>query len=345
MSANEPLASCSVLVAGGAGFIGANFVHRLLAPQRTVDVIVLDKLTYAGNLENLKPVEENPRYTFVKGDIADYEVVGPLVKSVDHVVNFAAETHVDRSIEDQSALVRANVEGPLTLLNAAREHPVRRFIQVGTDEVYGEILGDPATEESPLKPRNPYSATKAGGDAMAMAYRATFDMPIVVTRCANNYGPYQFPEKMIPLFTTNAMEGRELPVYGTGKNQRDWIHVADHCRALEMVLAADGKDVDGEIFNIGAGNEKTVLEIAAVILAALEKDDSLIQHVTDRPGHDRRYALDVTKIRARIGFSPEISFETGMAETIAWYGENRTWWERIKSGAFREYYEQMYGNR
>jgi dTDP-glucose 4,6-dehydratase len=334
-----------VLVAGGAGFIGSNFVHRLLEAGRSVDVIVLDKLTYAGNLENLKAVEENPRYTFVKGDIADFEVVEPLVKSVDFVVNFAAETHVDRSIEDQSTLVHANVEGPLTLLNAARKHPVRRFVQVGTDEVYGEIMGDPATEESPIKPRNPYSATKAGGDAMAMAFRATFDMPVVVTRCANNYGPFQFPEKMIPLFTTNAMEGKKLPVYGTGKNQRDWIHVDDHGRALEMILAAAAEDVDGEVFNIGAGNERTILEIAAVILKTLDKDDSLIEHVTDRPGHDRRYALDVSKIAERIGFAPEIGFEPGMASTIEWYVENRTWWERIKSGAFREYYEKMYGSR
>jgi len=340
-----PLAGVRVLVTGGAGFIGSNFVHRLLAPGRTVHVTVLDKLTYAGNLENLQAFEKDSRYTFVKGDIADPAAVEPLMADADYVVNFAAETHVDRSIEDQSALVRANVEGPLTLLNAARKHPVRRFIQVGTDEVYGEVMGDPVDEEAPLKPRNPYSATKAGGDAMALAYRATFELPVVVTRCSNNYGPYQFPEKMIPLFTTNALQDLELPVYGSGMNQRDWIHVADHARALEFVLAADPEAVEGEIFNIGAGNEKTILDIAAVILDALGKPGSLLRHVKDRPGHDRRYALKVDKIRKRLGFTPDIAFEEGIRDTIAWYRDHRSWWERIKSGAFRDYYTQMYGNR
>jgi dTDP-glucose 4,6-dehydratase len=342
---DRPLADTTVLVAGGAGFIGSNFVHRLLAPGRTVRVVVLDLLTYAGNLENHRGLEDDPRFTFVKGDIADAATVEPLVEQADYVVNFAAETHVDRAIEDQSPLIRANIEGPLTLLNAARRHPVTRFIQVGTDEVYGEILGEPVDEEAPLLPRNPYSAAKAGGDAMAHAYWATFGLPVVITRCSNNYGPYQYPEKMIPLFTTNAMDDGELPVYGSGKNSRDWIHVADHCRALEMLLAAPAEVVEGEIFNIAGDNERDILQIADIILTTLEKPSGLIRHVTDRLGHDRRYALNAAKIRERIGFEPEVDFEAGLAETIRWYVENRTWWERIKSGAFRDYYDQMYGNR
>ncbi len=339
------LENATVLVAGGAGFIGSNFVHRLLEPGRTVKVIVFDLLTYAGNLENHRALVDDPRFRFVKGDIADLRAVEPLAEASDYVVNFAAETHVDRSIEDQSALVHANVEGPLTLLNAARRHPVKRFVQVGTDEVYGEVLGDPVDEEAPLKPRNPYSATKAGGDAMALAYHATFGLPAVVTRCSNNYGPYQYPEKMIPLFTTNAMEGKPLPVYGSGRNRRDWIHVADHCRAIEAVLTAPEGSVEGEIFNIAGGNERDILQIADVILRELGKPGDLVQHVTDRPGHDRRYALQADKIRERLGFRPETDFEEGLARTIRWYADHREWWERIKSGAFRDYYETMYGNR
>ncbi len=339
------LENATVLVCGGAGFIGSNFVHRLLAPERTVRVVVLDALTYAGNLENHAVFAEDPRFTFVKGDIADAHTVEPLMERADHVVNFAAETHVDRSITDQSPLVHANIEGPLTLLNAARRHPVTRFIQVGTDEVYGEILGDPVDEEAPLKPRNPYSATKAGGDAMALAYRATFGLPVVVTRCSNNYGPFQYPEKMIPLFTTNAMEDVPLPVYGTGLNRRDWIHVADHCRALEMLLLAPADAVEGEIFNIAGGNERNVLQIAEVILGRLRKPRDLIQYVTDRPGHDRRYALKADKIRERTGFTPEVGFDEGLAATVDWFVEHRRWWERIRSGAFRDYYDKMYGDR
>jgi len=339
------LTGITVLVAGGAGFIGSNFVHRLLAPGRDVRVIVLDALTYAGNLENHKDYVDDPRFRFVRGDIADPATVEPLVEAADVVVNFAAETHVDRSILDQSALIRANVEGPLVLLGAARAHPVRRFMQVGTDEVYGEVLDDPVDEEAPLRTRNPYSATKAGGDCMAHAFWATFGLPVVVTRCSNNYGPYQYPEKMIPLFTTNALEDQPLPVYGTGRNRRDWIHVSDHCRALEMILAAPAGDVEGEIFNIAGGQEFDILEIADRILGALGKPESLIRHVTDRPGHDRRYAMKADKIRERVGFVPEVPFETGLPETVAWYRDHRTWWERIKSGAFRDFYETLYADR
>ena len=341
---DSQLGGANILVTGGAGFIGSNFVHHLLAPGRTVQVTVLDALTYAGNLENHQSFESDSRFEFIKGDITDAALVAPLVEKADYVVNFAAETHVDRSIEDQSSLIRTNIEGPLTLLNAARQNPVKRFVQVGTDEVYGEIMGDPVDEEAPLKPRNPYSATKAGGDGMAYAFWATFDLPVVITRCANNYGPYQYPEKMIPLFTTNAMADKPLPVYGTGKNRRDWIHVADHCRALEMILAADAKAVEGEIFNIAGGNECDILEIADKILETLGKPRSLVQMVTDRPGHDRRYALNAEKLQG-LGFKPEKPFDQGLPETVRWYVDNRSWWERITSGAFQEYYEKMYQNR
>jgi dTDP-glucose 4,6-dehydratase len=343
--AGARLENTVVLVAGGAGFIGSNFVHRLLEPGRTVRVIVLDALTYAGNLENHEAHRDDARFTFVKGDIADAASADPLVEQADFVVNFAAETHVDRAIADQSSLIRANVEGPLTLLNAARRHPVTRFIQVGTDEVYGEVLGDPVDEEAPWKPRNPYSATKAGGDAMAYAFWATFGLPVVITRACNNYGPYQYPEKMIPLFTTNAMEDKPLPVYGSGKNRRDWIHVADHARALEALLLAPAPAVEGQIFNISGGSEYDILEIADRILAALGKPRSLIQYVTDRPGHDRRYAMTARKLEERTGFRAEVPFEDGLGETVRWYVEHRTWWERIKSGAFRDYYDRMYGTR
>ncbi len=339
------LRDVTVLVTGGCGFIGSNFVHRLLAPGRTVRVVVLDALTYAGNLGNHQAVEGDSRFRFVKGDIADPAVVAPLVEEADYLVNFAAETHVDRAIQDQSSLIRTNITGVLTLLTAAREHPVRRFLQVGTDEVYGEVLGDPVDEEAPLKPRNPYSATKAGGDAMAYSFWATFGLPVVISRCSNNYGPYQYPEKMIPLFTTNAMEDKPLPVYGSGRNSRDWIHVEDHCRALEMLLAAEGEGIEGEVFNIAGDNERDILQIAARILEVLGKPASLVQHVTDRPGHDRRYALDATKIRTRVGFTPEHAFDQGLEETVNWYRDHEAWWQGIKSGAFRDYYRQHYGAR
>ena len=343
--AERLLENATILVTGGAGFIGSNFVHRLLAPGRSVRVLVLDLLTYAGNLENHEAFQNDPRFVFVKGDIADPEAVEPLMAEADFVVNFAAESHVDRAIADQSPLIRSNVEGPLVLLNAARRHPVQRFIHVGTDEVYGEVLGDPVDEDGPLKPRNPYSASKAGGDGMAYAFWATFGVPVVITRACNNYGPYQYPEKMIPLFVTNAMEMKPLPVYGTGRNRRDWIHVADHARALEELLLAEKTAVEGEIFNIAAGNEYDILEIADRILAALDKPHDLIQLVTDRPGHDRRYAMTAKKIEERIGFRARVSFETGLRETVAWYVEHRAWWEHIKSGAFRDYYDRMYAKR
>jgi dTDP-glucose 4,6-dehydratase len=304
-------------------------------------VTVLDKLTYAGNPANLDPVRNDPRFEFVKGDIADDSVVEPLLATkFDFVVNFAAETHVDRSIGDPGSFVRTDVFGVYTLLEAVRRHPVSLFVQVSTDEVYGEILGDPVDEEAPLKPRNPYAASKAGGDRLAYSYWATYGTPVVITRCANNYGPYQYPEKLIPLFVTNAIEDRALPVYGSGKNTRDWIHVRDHCRALLALCETVG--VEGEVFNIGSGNELDVLSIASLILAHTERPESLVAKVVDRPGHDRRYALNFEKVVARTGWRPEVAFDVGLRETVAWYRDHDAWWRPLKSGEFLEYYRRNY---
>ena len=330
------LAGAHLLVTGAAGFIGSNFVQHLAAEHPDVRITVLDKLTYAGNPANLKPLEGRKGYTFVKGDIADPAVVDPLVAAADLVVNFAAESFVDRAIEDARPFLRSNVEGPLVLLDAARRHGITRFLQVSTDEVYGEIFGPAATEAFPLLPRNPYAASKAGGDCLAYSFFATYDLPVVITRCSNNYGPYQYPEKLIPLFTTNALDDKPLPVYGNGKNTRDWIHVSDHCRAIEAVLTAPG--VEGEIFNVAAENELDVLEIAAMILEALGKPQSLLNYVADRPGHDRRYALDAGKLKRLAGWEPKVSFPDGLYSTVQWYLQNEAWWRPIKSGEFREYY-------
>lgn len=330
------LSGAHLLVTGAAGFIGANFVHSIAARYPDTAITVLDKLTYAGNPANLKRLDGRKGYRFVQGDIADPATVEPLIEATDYVVNFAAESFVDRAIEDARPFLRSNVEGPLVLLDACRRHPVTRFLQVSTDEVYGEIFGPAATEEFPLRPRNPYAASKAGGDCLAYSFFATYGLPVVITRCSNNYGPYQYPEKLIPLFVTNALEDKPLPVYGTGTNTRDWIHVSDHCRALEAALLAPG--VEGEFFNIAAENEMNVLEIAAMILEAVDKPQSLLRHVADRPGHDRRYALDPSKIMTRTGWAPRVTFPEGLAATVRWYRDNPDWWRPIKSGEFREYY-------
>jgi dTDP-glucose 4,6-dehydratase len=327
------------LVTGGAGFIGSNFVRHLLAKESGVTVTVLDKLTYAGNLENLQGLDP-ARLTFVKGDICDADVVAKTMEGAKVVVNFAAETHVDRSIQNPGSFVLTDVYGSYVLLEAARRAGVEKFIQISTDEVYGEVLGDPATEDSPLVPRNPYSASKAGADRLAYSYFTTYGLPVVITRCSNNYGPYQHVEKLWPLFVTNALEDQPLPVYGTGANLRDWIYVEDHCEALRRLATTPG--VEGEVWNIGAGIEHSSLEIGRLILRALGKPESLIRHVTDRPGHDRRYALDSSKIRRRLGFTPEVDFAAGAERTIRWYAEHRDWWEKVKRGAFREYYEKAY---
>lgn len=341
MARAETLDHARFLVTGGAGFIGSNFVRLLRRSHPLAAVTVLDKLTYAGNPANLSEFEGSPGYRFVRGDICDAALVEELFKGgFDFVLNFAAETHVDRSIGDPGQFVMTDMYGVYTLLEAARRHPVRRFVQISTDEVYGEVLGDPAAEDAPLVPRNPYAASKAGGDRLAYSYHATYGLPVVVTRCCNNFGPYQYPEKLIPLFTTNAIDSQRLPVYGSGRNRRDWIHVEDHCTALLALLGAEG--VDGQVFNVGADNEKDVLEIAAQILSALGRPSSLLAHVVDRPGHDRRYAVDWSRLRAATGWQPRVSFDEGIRETVRWYQEHEAWWRPLKSGEFLEFYKRNY---
>ncbi len=331
-----------VLVTGGAGFIGANFVHHVMAMDG-YDVTVLDKLTYAGNLANLAPVERDARFRFVEGDICDPGVVRKLVTESDVVVNFAAETHVDRSIDDAGSFVKTDTYGVYVLLEAVRESRARRFIQISTDEVYGEAGDTPSREDSALMPASPYAASKAGGDRIAFSYFVTHKAPVVITRCSNNYGPYQYPEKMIPLFATNAIEGQPLPVYGSGTNTRDWIHVSDHCSALATIMEADG--VEGEVFNIGTGDELTILDIAARINRETGRGPESVRLVSDRPGHIRRHAVDSAKIRACLGWAPRWTFDEGLPATVRWYKENEAWWRPIKDGSFREYYRAHYDDR
>ncbi|ADL57962.1 MULTISPECIES: dTDP-glucose 4,6-dehydratase [Methanothermobacter] len=330
-----------ILVTGGAGFIGSNFIRYMLE-NHSYEIINLDALTYCGNLENLAGVEDDPRYIFVKGSITDKELVNDLIAESDVVVNFAAESHVDRSIEDPGIFIRTNVMGTQTLLEASRRQGVERFIQISTDEVYGSTEEGYFTEETPLAPNSPYSASKASADLIARAYNRTYGLPVNITRCSNNYGPYQFPEKLIPLMITNALEDKPLPVYGDGMNVRDWIHVRDHCRAIDLVLHGGRA---GEVYNIGSNSERRNIEIVELILRELGKDESLIRFVEDRPGHDRRYAIDASKIRSELGWKPCYSFEEGIRETIKWYIDNREWWENIKSGEYLRYYERMYDER
>jgi dTDP-glucose 4,6-dehydratase len=333
-----------ILVTGGAGFIGSNFIKYMLDKYPEYKIINLDLLTYAGNLENLRDIENNPNYQFRKGDITDRNLVTEIVKNgIDFIVNFAAESHVDRSIMDPGVFVKTNMMGTQVLLDAAKEHGIKKFLQVSTDEVYGSLgaIGY-FTEETHLAPNSPYSASKAGADLLVRAYHKTFGLPVNITRCSNNYGPYQFPEKLIPLMIANALENKDLPVYGDGMQIRDWLHVKDHCRGIDTVLH-QGKD--GEVYNIGGNNEKANIQIVKLILEKLGKPESLITHVKDRPGHDRRYAIDSTKIKNELGWEPEYTFEKGMEETIEWYLNNREWWKRIRSGEYREYYERMYRER
>jgi len=329
-----------LLVTGGCGFIGSNYIRQVLS-EETYRVTNFDKLTYAGNLENLRDVEGNPDYRFVKGDIASREDVERVFSDkIDYVVNFAAESHVDRSILDPDAFVMTNIAGTYRLLQAARKAGVERFLQVSTDEVYGSLGADGKfREDTPLSPNSPYSASKASADLLALSYFHTFGMAVLISRCSNNYGPYQFPEKLIPLLVTNALADKELPVYGDGLNVRDWIHVADHCRGIELVLR---KGVPGNVYNIGADNERANIEIVKGILKVLGKPESLITFVKDRPGHDRRYAIDATKAKRELGFSVTVPFEAGIAGTVGWYVENREWWERIKTGAYTDYYVRQY---
>lgn len=333
----------TVLITGGAGFIGSNFVKYMLDKYSDYDIINLDALTYCGNLENLKDIEDMDNYTFVKGDIRDKDLVNDLVLKSDYVINFAAESHVDRSITDPEIFIKSNVLGTQVLLNAAKDCGVEKYIQISTDEVYG-TLGETGyfCETTPLQPNSPYSASKAGGDLITRAYFETFDLPINITRCSNNYGPYQFPEKLIPLMISNALEDKKLPIYGDGKNIRDWLHVYDHCQAIDLVLH-EGKL--GEVYNIGGHNERQNIQIVKLILEALGKDESLIEYVADRLGHDRRYAIDADKIRNELGWEPKYTFETGIKETIQWYLDNQDWMDQVKSGQYQQYYEKMYGNR
>lgn len=332
-----------LLVTGGAGFIGSNFIRYILRNHPDRKVTNLDKLTYAGNLESLKDFENEPRYHFIKGDIANREqIFDVLSQQFDIIVNFAAESHVDRSILDPAPFIDTNIKGTQVLLEAAREYKVERFIQVSTDEVYGSLEQGEFTETSALKPNSPYSSSKAAADLLCRAYHRTYGLPVMITRCANNYGPFQFPEKLIPLVITNALENKEIPVYGDGLNVREWIHVEDHCQAIDSVIQ-QGKT--GEIYHIGADDEKTNLELVEYILDIMQKPPSLIKFVADRPGHDRRYAIDATKIKSEIGWKPSKTFEEGMRETVRWYMENKSWWQRIKSGEYAEYYRRVYSSR
>jgi len=317
-----------LLVTGGAGFIGSNFILHMMNTHPDIEIINLDILTYAGNLNNLKSVERDPGYTLVKGDICSLDIVNSILDTheIDAIIHFAAESHVDRSITDASEFVRTNVLGTFNLLECARHHPVRKFIHISTDEVYGSTMKGSFTENDILSPSSPYSASKAGSDLLALSYFKTYNLPVIITRCTNNFGPYQYPEKLIPLFVTNLIEGKKVPIYGTGKNVRDWIHVRDHCRAVEFILS---RGITGEIYNIGGGNEKTNIEITKKILTILKKDDAMIEYVTDRPGHDFRYSLDCSKL-SKMGWRPRYSFEGGLQDTVDWYSTNEWWWKPLK---------------
>ena len=332
-----------LLVTGGAGFIGSNFIRHALQRHPDWQVTNLDKLTYAGNLENLKDIENDARYRFVRGDIADRKLISQLLGSeFDVVVNFAAESHVDRSILDASPFIETNIKGTQVLLEGARQYKVDKFVQVSTDEVYGSIESGSFTEASPLSPNSPYAASKAAADLLCRAYFKTHRLPVIITRSSNNFGPYQFPEKLIPLAITNALEGKSIPIYGDGLNVRDWIYVDDQCRALEFVIQ---KGLPGEIYNIAANQEKTNLELIHILLDIMGKPREFIKFVADRPGHDRRYALDTGKIARELGWQPSHSFEEALAATVDWYLSHEPWWRQIKSGEYAKYYQRMYSQR
>lgn len=333
-----------VLITGGAGFIGSNFVNFMVKKYPDYKFVNLDALTYAGNLENLKNVEGKSNYRFVHGDITDHNLVNYLVKdNVDIIVNFAAESHVDRSISEPDIFVKTNIMGTQVLLDAAKNNHVKKYVQISTDEVYG-TLGATGyfSETTPLAPNSPYSSSKAGADLLVRAYHETYGLPVNITRCSNNYGPYHFPEKLIPLMIINALHDKELPVYGDGLNVRDWLHVEDHCAAIDLVIH-QGKP--GEVYNVGGNNERTNIDIVKRILSELGKSEKLIKFVADRPGHDRRYAIDATKLRSELGWEPKYTFETGIVETIKWYLNNQEWWNRIINGEYRNYYEKQYKKR
>lgn len=334
-----------ILVTGGAGFIGSNFINYVLKKRDDLFIVNLDKLTYAGNLENLKPSETNKNFFFYKGDITNHELIDYLFKkySFNYVINFAAESHVDRSILGSEIFFRTNVIGTNVLLEASRRYGIEKFIQVSTDEVYGSLGAEGLfTEVTPLSPNSPYSSSKASADLLALSFSHTFGLPVIITRCSNNYGPFQFPEKLIPLMIINAMNNKKLPVYGDGLNVRDWIYVIDHNNAIELLLE---KGKSGEVYNIGASREMKNIEIVKLILNKLGKPESMIEYVKDRPGHDRRYGIDSTKIQNQLGWKPEYEFEKALDFTIEWYLKNQEWWKKIISGEYQKYYDIQYGNR
>ena len=337
-----------ILVTGGAGFIGGNFVHYMVDKYPNYMIVNLDALTYAGNLETCQPVEGKPNYKFVKGDIADREFIFDLFEKekFDIVVNFAAESHVDRSVTDPEIFIKTNVLGTQVLMDASRAYGVERYHQVSTDEVYGDLPLDRPdlffTEETPLHTSSPYSASKASADLLVFAYHRTFGLPITISRCSNNYGPYHFPEKLIPLMISRALNDEQLPVYGNGENVRDWLHVYDHCAAIDLILH---KGRVGEVYNVGGHNERTNLEVVKTILKALNKPESLITYVKDRPGHDLRYAIDPQKLENELGWKPSYNFDTGIQQTIEWYLDNKQWWENIISGEYQNYFEKQYGDK
>jgi len=331
-----------ILVTGGAGFIGSHFVRRLLREHPEYEIINVDKLTYAGNRDNLRDVEGDPRYRFVQGDICDRQLVDELVVQTDAIVSLAAETHVDRSLLAADAFIRTDVQGTHVLLCAAREHGIERFVYVSTDEVYGEAPeGYSSGETDPLQPRNPYAASKAAADMLCLAFFASYGLPVIVSRGANTMGPCQYPEKMIPLFITNALRDEPLPLYGDGRQVRDWLFVEDHCETLDLLLH---KGTAGEVYNVAADNYRHNIQVAEAILELLGKPRSLIRHVEDRPGHDKRYSLDWSKIRA-LGWAPRYGFDETLAKTVAWYGDNESWWRKARSGAYQDYYKRQYGWR
>lgn len=333
-----------LLVTGGAGFIGSNFIHYIIKKYPDYKVVNLDALTYAGNLENLKSVEKNKNYKFIKGDICDRELVSDLVKDVDAIAHFAAESHVDRSILDSGAFVRTNVLGTQNLLEAAREHGNKRFHHISTDEVFGDLDRDeaPFYENTPYNPRSPYSASKAASDHLVRSYYETHKLPITISNCSNNYGPYQFPEKLIPLFVSNILEGNKVPVYGDGMNIRDWLFVEDHCEAVDLILH---KGKIGQTYCVGGDNERPNIEITKKILEILGKGEEMIEYVKDRKGHDRRYAINCDKIKKELGWKPKTDFNNGMYQTVYWYIKNSGWWKKIKSGEYQDYYKKQYGRR
>ncbi len=333
-----------LLITGGAGFIGSNFIRYYLKNHPSDQIINLDKLTYAGNLENLKDVEKNPNYKFIKGDICDFDLVSKLVKEADEIINFAAETHVDRSILDSGDFVRTNIEGTRTLLDAAKSNDNKRFHHISTDEVFGSLepKDAPFSEKTSYDPRSPYSASKAASDHLVRSYYHTFGLPITISNCSNNYGPFQFPEKLIPFFITNLLEGKKVPLYGDGLNVRDWIHVDDHNRGVDLILQ---KGKIGETYCLGGASEKTNLEITKFILNEFGKGDEMIEYIKDRAGHDRRYAIDFSKIKKELGWEPQVKFADGLKQTVEWYRDNQDWWKKIKSGEYQDYYKKQYEKR